>query len=407
MKIALTHYSSPPVIGGVEAVMTRHALLMTQAGHAVRMIVGKGQPFDRRIHVIPIPQLASQHTSVLDLKRELDRGIVPAGFASITAEILRRLRLALAGADLLIAHNVGGLHKNLAFTSALKALSPEIPLVLWHHDLAWTSERYKQELHSGQPWDLLRTKWPGIRQVTISAQRQAELAKLQRIDSSEIRIIPNGISASGFLKLGEEARAIVTDLSLLSAEPLLLLPVRLTQRKNIELALRVVASLRRNFPAVKLVVTGPQGAHNPKNRAYFDLLLSLRDELDMRDAAIFLAERLDSSVSDETIADLYRVADALFLPSWEEGFGLPMLEAGLAGLPVFGSHIASLQELGGADAHYFDPAADPEVVASLVSTTLQSNTQYRLKARVRKNFNWQSIYDNMIAPLIAETTWPT
>jgi glycosyltransferase involved in cell wall biosynthesis len=403
MKIALTHYSSPPVIGGVESVLARHALLMTEAGHAVRIIAGRGQPFDRRIHYLSIPQLASQHTTVLDVKRELDCGVVSTAFAGLTAEITRRLRTALEGVDLLIAHNVGGLHKNLAFTMALKAISTEVPLILWHHDLAWTSSRYQGELHAGDPWYLLRLAWPGVRQVTISAQRQAEIVQLQGIDSAEVAVIPNGIDTPRFLKLGEQAREIVSDFELAEAEPLLLLPVRITQRKNIELALRVVASLRAAYPGVMLVVTGPQGAHNPQNLSYFDSLRALRDELGLQDSVVFLAERWDASVSDETIADLCRVADALFLPSWEEGFGLPMLEAGLSGLPVFSSQIESLSELGKEDAFSFDPADEPEAIAKLIVTTLSSDAQYRFKVRVRKNFSWQSIYDKMIAPLIAET----
>jgi glycosyltransferase involved in cell wall biosynthesis len=404
MKIALAHYSSPPVIGGVESVLVKHALLMTEAGHSVRIIAGRGQPIDRRIHFVSIPQLASQHTSVLDIKRELDSGQVPTAFAGLAAEITRRLRSALEGVDLLIAHNVGGLHKNLAFTLALKAISTEIPLVLWHHDLAWTSARYKDELHPGDPWLLLRVAWPGVLQVTISAQRHAEIVQLQGADPDEVQVIPNGIDTPRFLKLGGQARAIVSDFDLFDAEPLLLLPVRITQRKNIELALRVVASLRGDMPGVRLLVTGPKGAHNPQNLSYFDTLRALRDELGLQDYVIFLAERLDVSVSDETIADLYRIADALLLPSWEEGFGLPMLEAGLAGLPVFSSNIASLSELGGEDAFAFDPADDPKAIAQLIARTLSNNAQYRFKVRVRKNFSWQSIYDKKIAPLIAATT---
>lgn len=381
--------------------MARHAMLMTEAGHSVRTIAGIGQPFDRRIHHISISQLSSQHTAVLDLKRELDRGLIPSGFNGMVQEITRRLRDALIGAELLIAHNVGGLHKNLAFTLALKSLSANLPLILWHHDLAWTSQRYKGELHPGEPWGLLRSPWPGVRQVTISAQRQAELATLYGIDPSEIQVVPNGIEAPLFLKLGAQTRKLVSDLGLLDAEPFLLLPVRITQRKNIELALRTVANLCADFPRVKLLVTGPQGAHNPKNLAYFDSLIALRNELELQNSVIFLAEQLEAPVLDETIADLYRVADALFLPSWEEGFGLPMLEAGLVGLPVFSSHITSLQEIGEDDAHYFDPTADPASVAALVAAQLKVNPQFRFKVRVRKNYSWQSIYEKQIAPLIA------
>ena len=46
MKIALLHYSVPPVVGGVESVLAQQARLMADAGHAVQVIAGRGGQFD-------------------------------------------------------------------------------------------------------------------------------------------------------------------------------------------------------------------------------------------------------------------------------------------------------------------------------------------------------------------------
>src|SRR5690606_11656610 len=99
----------------------------------------------------------------------------------LVSDISSRLHNALSGVDVVIAHNVSSLHKNLALTTALYELSlqPSFPrLILWNHDLAWGSDRYGHELHAGQPWDLLRIPWPAATQVTISSARQMEMAKL-------------------------------------------------------------------------------------------------------------------------------------------------------------------------------------------------------------------------------------
>ena len=76
----------------------------------------------------------------------------------------------------------------------------------------------------------------------------------------------------------------------MEADPLFLLPVRLTTRKNIELAIQVMAEIRKDFPKAMLLVTGPIGPHNPKNNAYKQKLLTLRDELKLQGAVHFLAE---------------------------------------------------------------------------------------------------------------------
>jgi glycosyltransferase involved in cell wall biosynthesis len=383
--------------------LAHHAKLMASAGHEVRVIAGTGDTFDRRVHFVSIPLLASRHTAVLDAKGELDNEVIPQGFPKLVREIKERLGQALDSVDLLIAHNVCSLHKNLALTAALHELSQEKEnpkLIVWHHDLAWTSGRYQGELHPGYPWDLLRTAWPGVKQVAISELRRQELAALQNIPPEQIEVIPNGLDVAQMLKLGSVAAALVDRLDLLSAAPLLLLPVRITRRKNIELALRTLAELRKPMPQAKLVITGPLGAHNPSNLDYFEELKRLRGDLSLLNTAYFLAEQIEGWLPDEVIFDLYRVADALFLPSWEEGFGIPILEAGLAGIPIFCADIPTLKALAGDEAVTFPPDAQPGRVATLVREALQANPTYRQRMRVRQNYTWQAIYAQRIAPLI-------
>jgi glycosyltransferase involved in cell wall biosynthesis len=176
--------------------------------------------------------------------------------------------------------------------------------------------------------------------------------------------------------------------------------VRITPRKNIELALRVCASLLRDFPKTRLIVTGPLGPHNPANVKYFERLLALRSELGLAHVVDFLAERTSEFVADEVVFDFYHLADALLLPSFEEGFGIPLLEAGLANLPIFCSDIPPLRSLGGSDANYFSPNDDPDAIADLLANQLSSNPVFRLRTRVREQYTWEGIYHRHITPLL-------
>jgi glycosyltransferase involved in cell wall biosynthesis len=402
MKIILLHYSAPPTIGGVEQVIAHHARLMATAGHDVSIIAGTGSVFDRRIQFHRLQQLGSRHTSVIDLKQELDKGIVSPSFTNFVSEIKKRLSALTANADLVIAHNVCSLHKNLALTAALNELSQQAGyprLVVWHHDLAWTSGRYQRELHAGYPWNLLRQAWSGVKQVTISEQRRKELANLQGIPLDQIEVISNGLDTEGMLKLGATARQLIKELNLVSAAPLLILPVRITRRKNIELAVKAVATLRDYLPSAKLLVTGPLGAHNPANREYFEELKAIKANLGLESAVHFLTERFEY-LPDEAIHDLYRIADGLFLPSREEGFGIPILEAGLVGIPIFCSEITSFKEIGGEEAHYFSPDGDPAQVAQMIAEVFDADALFKQRVRVRQKYSWQEIYKSQINPLI-------
>lgn len=405
MKIALLHYSSPPIVGGVESVIAHHARLMATAGHEVTILAGRGEPFDERIKVRVLPRLDSRHPEVMEVKGFLDAGKRTPAFEDLRSKIKADLLAELRDCDMLIAHNVASLHKNLPLTAALRQIykTPGFPrLILWHHDLAWTTPRYRAELHDGYPWDLLRTHWEGVTQIVVSELRKRELAELFGIPNGSIRVIPNGVDIHAFFKLEPQTIELMERLTLLEADPLFLLPVRLTTRKNIQLALRVLAELRDAYPQAMLLVTGPEGPHNPANKGYKQKLLNLRDELNLQGAAHFLAEVTSEFMPDAVIADFYRLADALLFPSQEEGFGIPIIEAAFSRLPVFCADIPVLRELGGEDVTYFAPDANPVEVAKQVKVRLEAESTSRWARRAKRGYAWEQIYSRHIAPLIEE-----
>jgi glycosyltransferase involved in cell wall biosynthesis len=339
---------------------------------------------------------------VLAVKAELDQGHIPADFEPLVNEIERDLLTALMGVDVLIAHNVCSLNKNLALTAAIQQLtqhSDQLRVILWHHDLAWTTPRYRAELHDGYPWDLLRTDW-GARHVVVSDLRQRELAELMHLPIESITVVPNGVDVAAFYKLEATTRDLIERLNLLSAVPILLLPVRVTPRKNIELAVRVLAHLRRDLPHACLIITGPLGPHNAANADYFKQLTGLRAELDLSGAVHFLAELIDGYLPDEVIADFYRLSDALIMPSREEGFGIPVIEAAFSHLPIFCADIPPLRALGRDDVTYFLPDDEPEVIASLLADHFRRDGVARWAMRARRTFSWARVYADHIAPLL-------
>jgi glycosyltransferase involved in cell wall biosynthesis len=390
-------------VGGVESVLAHHAGLMMEAGHTVSVIAARGEQWHAAIPLQLVPLADSRHPDILAVKQELDAGRVPPQFDDLVTQLVEALRPLVVNVDVLIPHNVCSLNKNLALTAALHQLqtgSRTPAFIVWHHDLAWTTPRYRSELHDGYPWDLLRTHWPGVQHVTISEPRRVELAGLLGIDPTQIAVVVNGVSVEQFHKLEPQTVNLVNKLGLAAAEPLLLLPVRLTPRKNIELAVEAIALLLRRFPKTVLVVTGPEGPHNPANAAYKHKLLELRNQLGCDGCVHFLAEHVSEYLPDAVIADFFRLADALVLPSREEGFGIPLIEAAFSRLPVFCADIPALRDLGGSEALFFSPDASPDVVADLIAHTLPASPTYRFAVRARQNYSWQSIYQHTIEPLV-------
>jgi glycosyltransferase involved in cell wall biosynthesis len=407
-RLAILHYAAPPVVGGVEATIYHHARLLTAKGYAVEVIAGRGESFHPRVRVHLLPETDSQHPAVLAISSRLAKGECPASFMALRDRLVIQLRELLADAAVCIVHNAMTLHKNLPLTAALRILADEriTRFVAWCHDFAWQDARYRPALHHGYPWDLLRTAWPGVRYVVVSHDQRVNLAALLDVPAESIAVVPPGIDPAELLKLDDASVALLERLDLLAAHPLVLLPARITRRKNIEFALQVMAALCRMMPAATLLVTGPPGAHNPANVAYLESLQQLRTELGLTERVHFLyqcgPDERPWHVSDRVMADLYQLADVLLFPSEREGFGIPILEAGLARMPVFASDIPPVRESAGELAWLFDPHGDAEQVARAIAHYCATDRAYQLRQRVLHHYTWRSVLERYLMPLLSE-----
>ncbi len=407
MKIGLLHYSGPPTIGGVEQTLYHHSSLLTEFGHTTRLIVGAGERYDQRIPVDVVPELYSKHPAVLTVKQELDRGECSHSFEKLRATIQERLKAVIQNLNILIVHNAMTLHKNLPLTAALWELhtsrqSP--PIIGWHHDFAWDREQYRDELKCAYPWDLLRKPWPETINVVVSKAQCTRLAEMYEMESTSIHVIPPGIDPSVIGNWTDRTRYLVAELNLLEADAILLLPARITQRKNIGFALQVLAELRSlSQQDVRLIVTGPPGPHNPANVAYLERLLAQRRALKIEKYAHFLYESGTQEyqhIDQATMANLYALSDALFFPSLQEGFGIPLLQAGFTRLPIFCSDIEPFHESVDDRADYFALDDSPESVAKDIAENLFTKTSFLLRRHVLNEYTWETIVSKMIIPLL-------
>lgn len=407
-RIAILHYASPPTVGGVESTIAYHARGLVAQGYAVRVVSGAGETFDSRIETHINPLFGSKHPEILKVKSELDSGVVSPAFEALVERLVIDLRAALADCDVCIVHNVHSLNKNLPLTAALARLKGTCRFLAWCHDLAWTNPQYQPELYEGYPWDLLRQAWPETRYVTVSEARRGELADLLGISTKQIAAVVPGVDPATFFHWTPITVQLVDKLNLLDADGLLLIPARLTRRKNIGLGLKILAAVRQaSGKDFRLIVTGPPGPHNPANPGYLQELLNLRTALGLEKYAHFLyayGEGEQPLIPDDgTMANLYQLADALLFPTMQEGFGIPMVEAGLVGLPIFCADIPPLRNTGQEDVTYFDPVqGSPEQIAAQIWEKLQGYPPYRLKVRVRHDYRWDAIIRQQIIPLIEE-----
>ncbi|WJW76714.1 glycosyltransferase family 1 protein [Thiohalobacter sp. IOR34] len=132
----------------------------------------------------------------------------------------------------------------------------------------------------------------------------------------------------------------------------------LTPNKNVELVIDAMRLLAVSHGGCKLKIVGS----DPSSRI---------------DAGQLRAEGIDvellTGIPDEQLRLLYCNATCLIQASKYEGFGLPVLEAMAAGLPVVASTADSLSEIAGDAALYFPPDS-PSQLASQLDRLMQDGS---------------------------------
>jgi glycosyltransferase involved in cell wall biosynthesis len=127
-------------------------------------------------------------------------------------------------------------------------------------------------------------------------------------------------------------------------------------RKNIEGLLRGFARFKETSGEAshRLIIAGARGWLCAG-------IIALVERLAARDQLLFTGR-----VDDEDLIALYQGAEALVMPSFYEGFGLPVLEAMACGCPVITSNVSSLPEIAG-DAALLVDSNDEEAMAQAMS----------------------------------------
>lgn len=127
-------------------------------------------------------------------------------------------------------------------------------------------------------------------------------------------------------------------------------------RKRLDVLLDVFAAIRAQDPDLRLVqVGGPWPTNCNEQIARLGVGQSVTQV---------------RGLTRDQLAELYRRAAAVLVPSEAEGFGLPVIEAMACGAPVIASDIETLREAGG-DAALYRPVGDVPAWVDAIASVLQ------------------------------------
>jgi glycosyltransferase involved in cell wall biosynthesis len=188
--------------------------------------------------------------------------------------------------------------------------------------------------------------------IINSESLRHEVLRYLDVDPGKLRLIPEAVDHDLFRPGdADEARAHVAQRYGVT-RPFLLFVSSLWPYKNCEGLLRAFAAAKSELGDRQLAVVGPG-----RDVAYVAELKALAEQLGIADDVVWVG-----GVPLEETVQFYRAADVFVYPSFNETFGLPILEAMATGCPVVTSDTSAMPETAGGCALLADPH-DPESIA--------------------------------------------
>jgi len=282
-----------------------------------------------------------------------------------------------------------------------------VPLVHTAHTLA----KVKNSLLAAGDRPEPRARIIGEDQVTAEADRLVantpnearELIELYGADPDRVRVVEPGVDLDRF----HSGTAGDSPLSRIAARRRLGLPAdghvvafvgRIQPLKAPDVLLRATAELRKRQPHVAgrlatVIVGGPSGSGLERPTA----LMELASSLEISDSVRFLPP-----LAGDALAELYRAADVVAVPSYNESFGLVALEAQACGTPVVAAAVGGLvtavrDGVSGVLVDGHDPTDWALVLGRLLDEPARRAELARGALAHARNFSWNRTAAGLLA----------
>lgn len=315
--IGMVHWCYPPTIGGVETFLEQLAGRLVERGNKVHVVTGDrcGRSVENKIVVHGTDVLGDYRNRIVTREEYWK-------CHSYFTRFIRKNRI-----DILHAHNFQrNFRPGITMALYCAAVSERIPVALHVHNPVVTPEAA-----------LLVSKIPWSGVFCVSNWITEHVRTLGVCDKRTIRTVYNGVDTKKF-KPGLDTELIKKRMGI-EDEKVILSPSRFVkrtgafhERKNLQILLRSLAKLKKEFKRFKVVFTG-------KNNIGLDKIMQEAKRLRIEDKVIF------ANIGFDDMPNLYNASDMVVLPSVGEAFGMIYIEGMACGKPVIGCNDGGVPEV--------------------------------------------------------------
>jgi glycosyltransferase involved in cell wall biosynthesis len=212
--------------------------------------------------------------------------------------------------------------------------------------------------------------------VAVSEATRQDLLRFYGVGESKVRVIPHGVEREFFEIQNEPDRE----------SPYLLCVSTLHPHKNLDRLIHVFGEFRKVHPEYRLVMAGLRGFHA-------ELLERIAGD----------RVQFTGWIPRDELYELFRHASGLIYPSTFEGFGMPVLEAMAAGVPLACSSIEPLHSIAGDAAFQFDPADEEAMLGSMLRLVANGDSLRTAGQQRAAQFTWRAAAQKTLSAILHAT----
>lgn len=250
------------------------------------------------------------------------------------------------------------------------------------HDVAFrrVPESYSRDARFRQEWAVRGAVKKATRLISVSESTKRDLVELYGAPIEKIAVTPLAVNVSDY-NMAEETRREVLQRYRLSPGKYFFFVGRLEEKKNVAVLVEAFAELKRKLGIghpLELILAGTPGYGS---------------EQILRAIATATGVRTIGYVSDVDAVALMCGALAVCFPSKYEGFGLPILEAFAAEVPVIASDIPSSREVAGEAALFVPVENIPAWTSAMEQCLLTADMRTSLVAKGKiqlQKYSWEA-----------------
>lgn len=218
--------------------------------------------------------------------------------------------------------------------------------------------------------------------LTVSNYSRNRIASHYGVNRNKIHVTPNAVSEDFFHIDERQARAFIQGRGL---DKYILYVSRIEPRKNQMALLRAYHELGLAMKGYDLVFIGRKTLHVPD----FDEMLASLPNMEKQHIHIY------NQVPYEELKLWYKATSLFVYPALAEGFGIPPIEAGAAGVPCICSNLTAMGDFTFFGDNLIDvtniETLKSAIINNLSSPAIDTN---KVCSAIKAKYNWKSIAEN-------------